>query len=756
MKMKKIAKSCCALLLVFCVTFSANPARADVITDIVGPFLNVLDMAQANPLPVTGDQLIAADPLISCIIGGTDVVTCTAQNEDALSSLGADPGILSMIIDFIMAVQNHDFWGIVEAIGLDGGCALIKIVTQVDVCGLIKDLVQLGEDLYDVGKALYDFFSDLGADAINALESLPVVGGVIKSGLCDIGIGSCDSPPPPPPYAVAYVQYFQPSVSAGKNPGGGLRAIEAATDVSFNQLYNTLYGQAWSGGFDQGSVQIAAGNYKKAVDDQWTGDLMQVVLPDRALKQQAYNTPQIVASEAQFVWQSIASEPNWGEYQYMVGSRAIPDRCRDRFVNQLGYAHVDRWVSLHLDVNKQYNVQTNSQWCANGFWKTNQMQFATAFHGYLNGVCPQGSGNVMACSTVKDFMGCNALMTDIGQPTACTFSSAVAKLALDQVVKDLSYTTGTTLNCTSTVYPQAGKAADYSCPRPYQKWQCDQKYQTDFAGVPVRLVNCVFKEDPQYAALLAQATKTVATLNAKYPGGPWLTETAYDPLVWNTGGKPLPQGLYADLAKSYGFTPPSQKPGFDMLAVTPMGACPIGNYGVSTPSVCTGGGMPKQSVTTVSAQARLQQGIQAMKQGGSGGVGPLVQPGPDGANAQVSAAGGAQQFSTAISNYAKASTSWKGLAAGVQAPTARCACGGTFDQIGTMDKNGAALIKEGDALSASLNEGKLDAAAAGKANDRLNAITTELNGSMSARTALATQYANQLKAGAAMQQQQKR
>ena len=172
------------------------PARATTFDDVISVMQDI-DHYAPGALPFDTTALIKyRDILVSC--GSASSTDAVLQCVEAASStdLAQENGVpfwFPKLIAVYFDIEHHDYWGLLADAGEVVACAGAEAMTGVDVCGVIKTLIEAGKEVYEGGKAVVDavedFFSDLGS----ALGDLG----------CDIASlwGGCDDSPPPPPTA---------------------------------------------------------------------------------------------------------------------------------------------------------------------------------------------------------------------------------------------------------------------------------------------------------------------------------------------------------------------------------------------------------------------------------------------------------------------------------------------------------------------------------------------------------------------------
>jgi hypothetical protein len=362
--------------------------------DFVAVYQQIESYAPSGSLPVKSTDLVAYQSLFSCVEGGGDVVVCTDQyhKTEAGKKAAADiPEGVWRAVDAYVAWKAGDTWGVVAALGEAALCAILQVLAGgFDACGLIKDLIALGEAFLDAAKAAGEFFKDLGEGAWN----------VAKGAYCGtLGqvLGGCDDsgPPPKPVAQVIYEKFFAPKVLPD-----GLDAIEADDGLTFPTLTSQLGDQAKAAGYAPSDVVLAAAIFGKAVDKQWTADVVQNGLKDLAAKRKAYNTAGFVVLSAHAAWDRYAKSKE-------VPLPGIVDRCVDYF-EKSGFAHVDRWIYTHNEA-KQLGAQRSYPWCETVFWAGNKAKFVQYFKQKMDTVCPG-----LGCTSKTDLEFCQPLMKSFG------------------------------------------------------------------------------------------------------------------------------------------------------------------------------------------------------------------------------------------------------------------------------------------------------------------------------------------------------
>ncbi len=158
-----------ALAVLGCLFVSAPAASGDVL-DQFAWVLTQLDNVHANPFPVTGADVGASRDLFQCLdqaandpqdpdgkMGGCfEQYANTPAGQKAWSSTGVPSwfwDLLGAYVDF----RTKDYGGVVAKLGEAAICIVAQVLAggSVDVCGLVKELVELAKDVYAGGKALW-------------------------------------------------------------------------------------------------------------------------------------------------------------------------------------------------------------------------------------------------------------------------------------------------------------------------------------------------------------------------------------------------------------------------------------------------------------------------------------------------------------------------------------------------------------------------------------------------------------------------
>jgi hypothetical protein len=382
-----------ALVVLGCLVAAPRVGHA-AFADFVAVYQQIESAAPSGALPVKSTDLVTYQTLFTCVEGGDDVVVCTDafHKTEAGKKAAADiPEGVWRAVDAYVAWKANDVWGVVQSLGEAAMCAVLQVLAGgLDACGLIKDLVALGEKFLDAGKAAGEFFKDLGEGAWNVAKGAYCASPLNFLGGCDDG-----GPPPKPIAQVVYEKFFAPKVLPD-----GLDAIEAHDGLALIKLKTQLGEKAKAAGHTQTDVVLAGAMFDKVVDKQWTADIVSNVMKQLAAKRSAYNTAGFVVLSAHAAWDRYTKSKE-------MPLPGIVLRCADYFANA-GFAHVDRWISTHNEA-QQLKAQGLHSWCETTFWEGNKARFVQYFKEKMETVCPG-----LGCSSKADLDFCQPLMKSFG------------------------------------------------------------------------------------------------------------------------------------------------------------------------------------------------------------------------------------------------------------------------------------------------------------------------------------------------------
>lgn len=575
MRMRIVFRPFLLLLVTVCFLIgSVTPSRADTLDSFIGAYKKIESYAPPNSLPISSNDLVASKSLFSCLEQGSDAGICidTFSNTPLGQQVVAESGLPSSfwsVLDAYVAYKNGDVWGVAYNLGEAALCAVLQVLAGgADICGFIKELVELAEKLWDTATAVAEFFADLGEGAWEAA----------KGAYCDtLGsvFGGCDDDSSPPE-AVAYAWVFAPKLA------DGLTARKAIDPNAFDNLRQQLIGQASANPaqlniqmpgwlkitFPAAAVSTAAQIYTNTVDQNWSADMTKNVLPALSQKRDGYPTPQKIAQlagTAANAFKNNNAEPLW----------VVRKACSDEFRQSFGFAHVDRWITNPntAQTAAQLKVKSSADWC-NGVWNGNKPEFAKTFAPFArNNFCP-GTVTPFPCKTIENYQRCMTLLGYVDQQGQCGVDVAAIGTQAAEKVKQALIAKGS--KATYKIISGTGSTpAALVCQRPPQKVSCEKAYQELFGSYPAKLVTCTVQEPADYAALKAAVAQAVATLNSGggesgirkksnlffAAGNDFIIDTIDPLLVWAKS-----EEGYAKVLKekpSFGFGPPSKNSGFE-------------------------------------------------------------------------------------------------------------------------------------------------------------------------------------------------
>jgi hypothetical protein len=580
--MKKLLRAVALAVALLGAAGWSGAARADAFTDLVW-IVQQLEATGASPFPVKSNEIQAAKGLFDCLqkdSSATGVAGCVhkfSQTPEGKQMLGVDttiklPPWLTQLVSAYVNVKEGDFWGLVSDLGEAALCIAAQVMAMgIDVCGLIQDLIALGEALLDAGKAVVKFFASVGGTTYE----------IAKSVGCGLGLGGCSSKTPPE--VAAYKCVFAPVVSTE-----GLKAREAVDPFAYPKLRAALVAAAVSGTicfgtkqqFGHDAAEKAAKVFDNAVDGTWTSHLVQNVLLQREKKRAEYAT----AGQAVAVAQAAAAA-----YDQNKEGLAKPDpgkwvrdwivkRCAaDDFGDKYGFAHVDRWLDWRkpgqtenqINALKVPNVTSNAQWCVVEFLNKHRDQFAAQFVDFAKGkYCPMFS-SAMACGDIAKYEACTGLLSSVGKADLCGANAASIGKEIAKKI-DAYFTAQKSQFACQTVLPDGAtpvstKPVQYVCARPTQQHYCKQKYHELWTG-KAEVLSCAKQLSTAYVLQMTLVDKEVAALKAKYVA---VGIDKIDPLMVHVGTPQIFAALKQEHDKSGGKLGTGSV-AFELSVVTPQ------------------------------------------------------------------------------------------------------------------------------------------------------------------------------------------
>ncbi|MBW6508422.1 MAG: hypothetical protein K0A94_02650 [Desulfuromonadales bacterium] len=525
----------CMLLVLLGV--QAPAVKADVIDDLA----NLLEAVEefSGPiswLPVSGKDIRDSRDLINCIENaGNDVAVLTCmenyRNTPVGQSIGQESGIPSWfwdLMDTYIAFRVGDYWELVLRLGKAAVCIIAQFVSGgVDICALVEALIEIGKQMLDAATAVAEFFMDLGS----------AVWGAVKDVGCALGLGGC-SDDKTPAEVIIYYWVFAPKVSPE-----GLQAIKAVDGTAFTAFKSQLEANALSKppkvsdplvqnfvndsgiSFSKVEVDMAAKIYDKAVVAQWSADIVENVLIDLVQARNSYGTPAQIAALA---GPAIADNaPSGANIKNQAGYLCTAD-----FNQNMGFAHVDRWVYRFSAEAQTLSLVSNFGWCQTSFWSPQvRSEFAKHLRKYVGDHYCSLSGSQLRCASLEKYEACASMMGVVDYEGDCAVDrTKVGKEVAEKIAAELKARGSThTYAIRAPLLQIAAKPVDLVCVRPTQVHACNNIYQSMFAHLPEQVVNCKLEMSPAYVAL-TQATAAEADRLAKKYQQPIVVD-GLDPLI---------------------------------------------------------------------------------------------------------------------------------------------------------------------------------------------------------------------------------
>jgi hypothetical protein len=480
------------------------------------------------------------DPVLRCLQnpkGDLDACANAIGGDGSSAYMDSVLDVIQIFEDLSKSDYDGVLGVVVKWIGSDAPCIVADIIfpgVGGDLCELAKELI---EAAVEVGQDIALFFADIG-------EGLYEVGKAIYCAFADC---SSHAPPPQPPQQAVYDQCFSPQL------GNGLYALKTKGESGLSDLIQSLtspqgmkscwqrtaaallksnYSSPNSVQNDTGALLYqVAGQFSKQVHANQDADIAKTVIPE-LLAKRASIQDQDMFNMLLAGTQKMASD--WSGSYYTTGINVdnitlkdwsryltmIQPACVDYFSS---FAPVDAWIAKYPDKAKQIveygqpGLMTNAQWCAMQV-NEDQMKFKAFANGYKPPTCPV-SGNIgtasykFRCTTMIDYGACR-IVKSLWPPDQdqCGFNVPVVgkQVAANSTVN----------NCTVTVIdssPTTDMPVQIGCNRPALTASAQAKYNSHYK-LPVTLVSFKTIPDPQYQALVARVNAIV-----------WLVSHGQDP-----------------------------------------------------------------------------------------------------------------------------------------------------------------------------------------------------------------------------------
>ncbi len=371
--------------------------------------------------PMSADELQGAMDLILCVVdaGNTyELAQCASDVNDSL------PDEVQTIADCYIFYMDGEYTALAQTLGGEFACAVLRVVTQINVCDLLKELVELAEAAYDFGKAIIEFFG-------NALAE---VWGVAKDVGCALWLGGCDDSPPPPRY-LTLLNKMQDHIQEG------VEKREENNDNAFNVYLGNLKKQVlteankWIDNFNdkqswlqlprysQNDIDKAAAKYVLLVNTAWSNDIVNWVQKERQDRAQIYINPFRLSQ----LIETVLKEYTPDRKDCLAPCIIIP-KCEHLFSYDLYYKHIDRWKIGNFPVLSNFDmeevgkiVQTNRKLCE-AIVTTHRVELSDGAKQYLldKKYCQKAGADLLLCKDSESFSTCHRLMTAFGKEGICT------------------------------------------------------------------------------------------------------------------------------------------------------------------------------------------------------------------------------------------------------------------------------------------------------------------------------------------------
>lgn len=549
------------VLLIFGSGF-AGVATADALGDFISAYKKIEYYAPAGSLPVKSADLDASKALFDCLADAevgdeqSDPGVCINKFHDTplgkqASDTGGIPETFWRAVDAYIAYLEDDYWGVAYHLGEAAVCAVVQVLLGgVDACSLIKELVELAEDIYDAAKWTVEFLADVG-------------GAAAEVGTCivTVGIDCGDDSPPPPPESYVYEYVFLPRIAEGISKreaadGSYEKYVQGLVDNAAHKPYPVL-SKPWPSGeegpwgakqmlypnFASAAIAKAKALYEKAVDTEWSKHVLNTVYPQLGMERMDYLQSQtsVVAKEAA---QAYLNK------HYASADVAVKSICYDHFTKDRPYRHVDQWIAFHPNEVEKYKTAnkadvlvSNPDWCEKTFW-AQKSEFAKHFREYVVGskLCPEFGGGLV-CQSLSGYKACAGLMGSVGQQAQCGMNVQYVGTGIAQEIIAYFKSKGSIYAQSCVIpkvlsSPQSKSPAILRCPRPTLQYHCDKYYQQHYGtgpnALPVKALSCELgaKQPAEYQD---REDKTwgsmVPALVAKRPEiQPYVSTKGYDPL----------------------------------------------------------------------------------------------------------------------------------------------------------------------------------------------------------------------------------
>lgn len=517
------------VLSLFLLLAPAPVHAADPLDDFIG-FLQDVE-GQIGPLkqygfPVSAQELANSKDAIQCLIDANGGLSATAVCADKMENL---PDEMDMFVDSYIYWMNGDYLGLAWYVGGDFVCAFLdNFLTggYMDVCGLLEDIAALAEGVYDAGKALVEFFGEIGEAFWDGLKGLG----------CDTLHWGCDDPPPIPQNLTLFhlLQRYAPE---------GVEKREAVDSHAFDNYLADLTTRVLAEAnkplekfnasehgmapdfplFTAAAMELAAKDYTTLVNGGWTDD---VLYRDNKSRRQRVD---LFAYVAELFVQQVAENCAAGTTCEAVYT--FNDMCTESINIQQKFAHIDQWKITPITTDKGKNIQslqqgikTTSQVCQS-FFNNHQKLYQEKAREYIvqQKICTE-SGSSLFCGDLEKYATCDKLMSAFGVQDGCSVNLKAAADEARAMMMARFREEGSrfyplqlqTSDTTITKKPQGGSSLfvpkEFPCYRPTHTYFFEQFYNELFGDLSQQVLRAVSKEDAAYTALREIVKNTVTQL----------------------------------------------------------------------------------------------------------------------------------------------------------------------------------------------------------------------------------------------------
>ncbi len=544
LKLKTLA-AILSISLFFIFLLSLPATAGSSVDDFISDYQSIENnLPSGTSLPISSATLISVKSLFHCVDNGGDIGVCIDDfsHTPTGSQMVTESGLPSSVMSVLHAYAEYkdgDVWGVVYYLGEAVACAVVQVLAGgADICGLIKELIEIGKAIWETATAAFEWFKDVGEAVLEGLEDAG----------CALHVCCCDEPPPPPPeWQVLYSGYFAPRLSEGLN---------AIKDSSYNKLPNfidTIKNAVYSK-YSPAAIKIASDYFAKQVDGAWTAEVVPGILNQLNNKRTEYNKQEKIVETA-----TIAVTKD-------KPAETIITLCDSHFSN-LGYNHVDRWKDAHGDLADKFGQEKNFHWCSLRFFYENISLFAQQFRQYISSHgCPLLDSSLF-CKSISSYKSCLNIMKSVNREVECTADTYLMGPEAAKKIKDVMIAKGSNqqlypCNIINPSGPISSQPSQMICTRPVQEYSCNLIKTSLFGNLPQNLVNCYLQESASYKNLRNVVQQARLKLSMKHLGI-GIKPDPHDPLIAYVHTPEEIGILQSDpLNQTFSFPPPSTRSNF--------------------------------------------------------------------------------------------------------------------------------------------------------------------------------------------------